>query len=180
MAPAPERLVVARRGETGAGDAVQDAEFKRRWDKAALQRNVCTELRRHPLIGADLNEHANTAGSITDLSLHGIPIELKAVDTLINSLDQCEPFLGQTTSYAIAKSKRTATLCVLDSSNKKTAPMPTEAVLDIRTQAQGAVSICVLVIHGDLALPRALSREGGVDKSDILIWVESGRVPYPR
>ncbi|HEY4091623.1 MAG TPA: hypothetical protein VGN46_08920 [Luteibacter sp.] len=141
-----------------AGRAIQDAEFKGRWDEASFQRHVRAELRRHPLIGADLDEHAHAAGGITDLSLHGIPIELKAVDTLISSVEQCESFLGQTASYAVAKSKRTAILCVLDSSNKKTAPVPPEALLDIRTQAQGAVSICVLVIQGNLARPSALSR----------------------
>lgn len=141
-----------------AGRAVQDAEFKGRWDEAAFQLHVRAELRRDPLIGADLDEHAHAAGGITDLSLRGMPIELKAVDTLITSVDQCESFLAQTASYAVAKSKRTAILCVLDSSDKKTAPVPPEALLNIRTQAQGAVSICVLVIQGHLALPSALSR----------------------
>lgn len=141
-----------------AGRAVQDAEFKGRWDEAAFQRYVRAELRRHPLIGADLDEHAHAAGGITDLSLRGMPIELKAVDTLVSSVDQCEPFLAQTASYAVAKSKRTAILCVLDSSDKKTAPVPPETLLDIRTHAQDAVSICVLVIQGHLARPSALSR----------------------
>ncbi|SDY65155.1 hypothetical protein SAMN04487939_104259 [Lysobacter sp. yr284] len=141
-----------------AGRAVQDAEFKGSWDEAAFQRYVRAELRRLPLIGADLDEHAHAAGGITDLSLRGIPIELKAVDTLISSVDQCAPFLAQTVSYAVAKSKRTAILCVLDSSEKKTAPMPPEMLLDIRTHAQGAVSICVLVIQGHLARPSMLSR----------------------
>lgn len=141
-----------------AGRAVQDAEFKGRWDEAAFQRYVRAELRRHPLIGADLDEHAHAGGGITDLSLRGMPIELKAIDTLISSVDQCELFFAQTASYAVAKSKRTAILCVLDSSDKKTAPMPPEALLDVCTQAQGAVSICVLVIQGNLARPSTLSR----------------------
>lgn len=141
-----------------AGRAVQDAEFKGRWNESAFQQYVRAELRRHPLIGADLDEHAHAAGGITDLSLRGMPIELKAVDTLISSVDQCETFLAQTASYAVAKSKRTAILCVLDSSEKKTAPVPPETLLDIRTHAQDAVSICVLVIQGNLARPSALSR----------------------
>lgn len=141
-----------------AGRAVQDAEFKGTWDEAAFQRHARAELRRYPSIGADLDEHAHAGGGITDLSLRGVPIELKAVDTLVSSVDQCEPFFAQTASYAVAKSKHTAVLCVLDSSNKKTAPVPPEALLDIRVQAQGAVSICVLVIQGNLARPSALSR----------------------
>ena len=123
-----------------------------------FQRHVRAELRRHPPIGADLDEHAHAAGGITDLSLRGLPIELKAVDKLISSIDQCEPFFAQTASYAVAKSKRTAILCVLDSSSKKMAPVPPEALLEIRTHAQDAVSICVLVIQGNLARPSALSR----------------------
>ncbi len=102
-----------------AGRAIQDAEFKGRWDEAAFQRFVRAELRRHPLVGADLDEHAHAAGGITDLSLCGMPIELKAVDTLISSVDQCESFLAQTASYTVAKSKRTAILCVLDTSDKE-------------------------------------------------------------
>jgi len=113
-----------------AGRAVQDDEFKGRWNETAFQQYVRAELRRHPLIGADLDEHAHAGGGITDLSLRGMPIELKAVGTLINSVDQCESFLAQTASYAVAKSKRTAILCVLDSSDKKTAPVPPEALLD--------------------------------------------------
>lgn len=141
-----------------AGRAVQDAEFSGRWDEAMFQRHVRAELRRHPPTGADLDEHAHAAGGITDLSLRGLPIELKAVDKLISSIDQCEPFFAQTATYAIAKSKRTAILCVLDSSSKKTAPVPPEMLLDIRTVARGEVSICVLVIQGNLARPSALSR----------------------
>ena len=141
-----------------AGRAVQDAEFKGRWGEAEFQRHVRAELRRYPMIGADLDEHANAAGGITDLSFRGMPIELKAVNTLISSVDQCESFLAQTASYAVAKSKRTAILCVLDTSQKKTSPVPAEALLEIRTQAQGAVSICVLVVQGNLARPSALSR----------------------
>src|SRR3546814_5616863 len=60
-----------------AGRAVQDAEFKGWWDEAAFHRNVRAEMRRHPLLGAELDEHAHAAGGITDLSLHGMPIELK-------------------------------------------------------------------------------------------------------
>lgn len=141
-----------------AGRAVQDAEFKGRWDEATFQRSLRAELRRNPMIGVDLDEHAHAGGGISDLSFRGMPIELKAVGTLISSVDQCEPFLAQTASYAVAKSKSTAILCVLDSSDKKTAAVPPEVLLDIRTQGQGAMSICVLVIQGNLARPSALSR----------------------
>jgi hypothetical protein len=141
-----------------AGRAVQDAEFKGRIVEAAFQKHVRAELRRNPLIGADLDEHAHASGGITDLSLRGMPIELKAVDTLVGSVDDCEQFLAQTVSYAVAKSKRTAILCVLDSSEKKTPPVPPETLLDIRQHAASGVLVCILVIQGNLAKPSALSR----------------------
>lgn len=142
-----------------AGRAVQDAEFKGNWSEKQFQQVVRAELRRHPPIGAALDEHAYAAGGITDLSLRGMPIELKAVDVPISSVDQCQSYLAQTASYAVAKGKRTAILCVLDSGEKKVAPMPPEALLDMRIDESSQVCICVLVIQGNLARPSDLSRK---------------------
>ncbi|MDA5337299.1 hypothetical protein LRM36_02595 [Stenotrophomonas maltophilia] len=142
-----------------AGRAVQDSEFKGNWSEKQFQQVVRAELRRHPPIGAALDEHAYAAGGITDLSLRGMPIELKAVDGLVSSVDQCQAFLAQTVSYAVAKGKRTAILCVLDNSEKKGAPMPPDALLDLRFDAVSQVCVCVLVIQGNLARPSDLSRK---------------------
>jgi hypothetical protein len=63
-----------------AGRAVQDAEFPGHWSEADFQRKIRAELRRNPGIASDLDEHVNAGGGITDLSLRGLPIELKVVD----------------------------------------------------------------------------------------------------
>lgn len=141
-----------------AGRAVQDAEFSGAWTEANFQTHVRSELRRNALIGSDLDEHAHGAGGITDLSLRGVPIELKVQRSLIASVDDCERYFAQTASYAAAKGKRTAILCVLDSSAKSTAPRSTDSLLDFRIHADSGVTICVLVIQGNLARPSALSR----------------------
>jgi hypothetical protein len=141
-----------------AGRAVQDAEFNGLWTEAEFQRHVRAELRRHPLIGSDLDEHAHGGGGITDLSLRGVPIELKVLKALVTSIDDCSPFLAQAASYAVAKSKRTAILCVLDTSKKTTPPMPAERLLGIELEPTSGVAVCVLVIQGNLARPSALSR----------------------
>lgn len=141
-----------------AGRAVQDAEFRGEWNEKAFQDHLRAEFRRNPLIGVELDEHANAAGGITDLSLRGVPIELKVIDSPIRSVDDCAQFMAQVASYAVAKSKRTAVLCVLDASPKRSAPVPPETLLDIRLSAEGHVAVCVLVIQGNLAKPSALSR----------------------
>lgn len=141
-----------------AGRAVQDNEFKGDWNEKAFQQVVRAELRRNPVVGSELDEHARAAGGITDLSLRGMPIELKAVPTPIASVEACDGFLEQAISYAVAKSKRTAIVCVLDASAKMAAPVPAENLLGMRLAANGAVSVVVLIIQGNLARPSDLSR----------------------
>ena len=141
-----------------AGRAVQDAEFRGEWSEKAFQEYVRAELRRSPLIGVDLDEHANAAGGITDLSLRGLPIELKVTESLVRSVDNCAQFMAQAASYAVGKSKRTAALCVLDASAKRAAPVPAETLLDIRMSADGYVAVCILIIQGNITKPSALSR----------------------
>ncbi|WP_172167971.1 hypothetical protein, partial [Paraburkholderia elongata] len=60
-----------------AGRALQDALFRRTCSEADFQADVRNELRRIPAIGSELEEHPRAAGGITDLSFHGIRIELK-------------------------------------------------------------------------------------------------------
>ena len=141
-----------------AGRAVQDAEFPGAWSEAQFQKHVRAELRRNALIGSKLDEHAHAAGGITDLSLGGIPIELKVERSQITSIDDCEKYFAQTASYAVAKGKRTSVLCVLDASEKISAPVAPESLLDVRVHDKTNVGICVLVIQGHLAKPSALSR----------------------
>jgi len=141
-----------------AGRAVQDAEFPSFWLESDFQDRVRVELRRNPLIGSHLDEHAHAAGGITDLSLRGMPIELKATRTFLPTVDDCSGYFAQTASYAVAKGKRTAILCVLDCSPKAASPRPPESLLELRLHEESGVVICVLVIQGNLAKPSALSR----------------------
>lgn len=141
-----------------AGRAVQDSEFAGHWTEARFQTHVRAELRRHPLIGVHLDEHAHAAGGITDLSLRGMPIELKVQHSAISSVDDCKAFFAQTIAYATAKSKRTAVLCVLDSADTRRQALPPEVLLDLRYDAESRVAVCVLAIQGNLPLPSSLSR----------------------
>ncbi|PXX44278.1 hypothetical protein [Undibacterium pigrum] len=141
-----------------AGRSVQDADFSGTWTEADFQIHVRSEMRRNVLIGSDLDEHAYAAGGITDLSFRGIPIELKVQKSLITNVDECEKFFAQTASYAVAKGKRTAILCVLDTGKKSTSPRSLDSLLDVRMHTDSGVTICVLVIQGNLAKPSSLSR----------------------
>ena len=142
-----------------AGRAVQDAEFTGVWTEAQFQDYVRKELRRRPEIGAELDEHAHASGGVTDLSYHGIPIELKSQSKQVLKLEDCQQFVEQTASYAVAKGKRVGILCVLDCSPKTSAPQPAEAGIDVFHKATKACSVAILVVlvQGNLAKPSSLS-----------------------
>jgi hypothetical protein len=141
-----------------AGRAVQDAEFPGSWTESQFQSQLRKELRRNTLIGAHLDEHANGGGGITDLSLRGMPIELKVVKSLVADVGDCERYFAQTASYAVAKGKHTGILCVLDSSEKATSSRSIDSLLGLQLHKDSGVMICVIVIQGNLAKPSALSR----------------------
>lgn len=140
-----------------AGSAVQDAVFPGKRTEAQFQEDVRAALRRYPSVGVELEEHANAAGGITDLSFRGIPIELKVESSILFSLEKAQRFVAQTATYAVAKGKKTAILCVLDCSEKNGAPRDPAQLVDIQF-AENGVQVCVLVIQGNLPKPSALSR----------------------
>jgi len=140
-----------------AGSAVQDALFPGKRLEAQFQLDVRTALRRNPSIGLELDEHANAAGGITDLSFHGIPIELKVENSTLFALEDGKRFVSQAASYAVAKGKKTAVLCVLDCSEKSGAPRDPAQLVGLESLENG-VQVCVLVIQGNLQKPSALSR----------------------
>lgn len=143
-----------------AGRAVQDAEFDRSFTETEFQSYVRVDLRRRPEIGAELDEHARAAGGITDLSFHGVPIELKSESRNLLRLADCERFVDQTVSYTVAKGKRVGILCVLDCSPKTSPPQPADAGIGIfnRSTDAGPVTICVVLVQGHLARPSSHSR----------------------
>jgi hypothetical protein len=139
-----------------AGSAVQDALFPGKRSEAQFQLDVRAALRRSPSIGIELDEHANAAGGITDLSFHGIPIELKVESSALFSLADGKRFASQAASYAVAKGKKTAVLCVLDCSGKSGPPRDPAQLVGF--QSVENVQVCTLVIQGNLQKPSALSR----------------------
>jgi hypothetical protein len=141
-----------------AGRAVQDAEFEGIWSEAQFQDCVRKELRRRPEIGAELDEHAHAAGGITDLSFHGIPIELKAQSKRTMSMEDCQQYVEQTASYVAAKGKNCGVLCVLDCSPKTLAPQPVDAGIGIleKSTSSGQVVIVVVLVQGNLRRPSSL------------------------
>lgn len=128
-------------------------------DEPQFQRDVRAELRRVPEIASELEEHPHASGGITDLSFRGIRIELKVDQNKLLALDDCNRFLGQTTSYVIATGKRIGVLCVLDCSPKIVA-FPAEenwGILKHKTR-DGEVFVVTLIIQGNLPTPSSLSR----------------------
>lgn len=140
-----------------AGSAVQDALFPDKRSEAQFQLDVRAALRRSPSIGIELDEHANAAGGITDLSFRGIPIELKVESAALFAPEDGQRFASQAASYAVAKGKKTAVLCVLDCSGKSGPPRDPAQLVGLISLENG-VHVCVLVIQGNLQKPSALSR----------------------
>lgn len=142
-----------------AGRAVQDAVFDGEWVEKTFQALVRQDLRRSPRIGSDLKEHAAAAGGFTDLSLRGIALELKVTGTRIKHMEDCRKYVEQAASYAVAKGKRVALLCILDTSAKKSAPLSAADGIDVLMSAPPAnVAVITLVIQGNITRPSKLSR----------------------
>lgn len=142
-----------------AGEAVQDNLFSKPIDEAAFQILARRDLRRWPGIGSRLDEHPRAAGGATDLSFEHIRIELKAQNTRPLRLEDCQQFVGQTTSYTVGSDKRIGVLCVLDGSAKIAAPFPAEDGMGILKTDDGAVAVVTVLIQGNLARPSDLSRK---------------------
>jgi hypothetical protein len=140
-----------------AGRAVQDALFPGKRSESQFQTDVRAVLRRSPSIGSELDEHANAAGGITDLSFRGIPIELKVESSVLFAVEDGQRFSAQAASYAVAKGKKTAVLCVLDCSDKHGPPRDPAQLVGFE-ELENGVHVCVLVVQGNLQKPSALSR----------------------
>jgi hypothetical protein len=132
-------------------DVVSETDFQNR---------IRSFLRSQPVIGASLEEHPRAGGGITDLSFRGIRLELKSESKRSMVLEDCQQFVGQAASYAVASGKRIAVLCVLDCSKKDRAPFPTEDGLGILMDQQGSSTTFVITVllQGNLTRPSNLSR----------------------
>jgi hypothetical protein len=142
------------------GQSVQDNKFPTAISEAEFQKEVRAWLRQQPAIGSQLEEQAHSTGGRTDLSFHGIRIELKSEPTKKLLPDDCKRYASQPASYAVGTNRRVAVLCVLDCSPKKEGPFPMEDGLfayAINTGTSPVYIICVL-LQGNLAKPSDLSR----------------------
>jgi hypothetical protein len=129
-------------------------------DESEFQKDIRAELGRIPEIASELEEHPHASGGITDLSFRGIRIELKVESKKLIIVDDCNRFVGQTASYAIATGKRIGILCVLDCSPKTGTALPAEENFEILKQPtkEGSVYVVTIIIQGNLPTPSSLSR----------------------
>jgi hypothetical protein len=143
-----------------AGQAVQDNLFDTALSEAEFQKRIKSFLRSQPKIGSNLEEHPRAGGGITDLSYKGIRLELKSETGRRLTLKDCQAFVPQTASYAVASGKRVAILCVLDCSKKQQAPLAMEDGFDVLMHQEGSsvTFIITILIQGNLPKPSSLSR----------------------
>jgi hypothetical protein len=143
-----------------AARAVHDRLFKNVASEGAFQTYLRDDLRRTPRLAAALEEHPHATGGITDLSFHGLPIELKYEDRQAVALADCQAYLAQAASYAVGRGKRIAILCVLDNVEKNATPAPPEEGLELLhvTSGNSQVWIPTIILQGGLARPSDLSR----------------------
>jgi hypothetical protein len=143
-----------------AAQSVQDNVFNQPIAEDEFQKRVRQFLRSHPMIGSALEEHPHAARGITDLSMRGIRLELKAEKEKRLTLADCEQYVAQAATYAIGSGKRIAVLCVLDSSPKKVTPFPVEDGVGVFVHQTSDTPIYVLtvLIQGNLAKPSDFSR----------------------
>jgi hypothetical protein len=142
-----------------AGAAVRDNFYESDdWDERRFQTDIRNRLRSEPKLASGLEEHENAAGGETDLTYHGMPIELKVEKRGSPHPDSCDGFSPQITAYMVAKERRLGILCVLDATKKSTAAFPAEDGITVKTFVQGKSlhAICLVFIQGNLGLPSRL------------------------
>jgi len=141
-----------------SGQAVQDRLYPAGMTEPQFQPQLRRLLRSDYRIGAELEEHPASAGGYTDLSFRRIAIELKA-EPMTFTPARNEKYRQQTAQYAVGFLKRVGVLCVLDSRQKATPPLPLDDLITVHklTDPEG-VFIVQVVIQGGITLPSDLSK----------------------
>jgi hypothetical protein len=117
-------------------------------------------LRNRSDIGEHLEEHPAAAGGITDLTFHGLPLELKVDNTKARQPKDYSKFFDQTAAYAIGLGKRIGILSVLESSIK-TSPVGViedDLELFVHKVGQSSLVIVVVIVRGGFPKPSSYSR----------------------
>jgi hypothetical protein len=140
-----------------AGQAVQHHLFPNPLYERAFQDWVRSFLSGRPEIGSKLEEHPRAAGGATDLSFERIRLELKSENDRPLRLNDCQQFVGQTSSYAAGSDKRVSVLCVLDGSRKVEQPFPADDGIGILKTGDDAIAVVTVLVQGNLARPSDLS-----------------------
>lgn len=144
-----------------AGQALRDNIFPTVISEKQFQKKVCEMLRSHSDIGEDLQIHPEAGGGITDLTFHGIPIELKVDDSKNLSSKDCDKFFDQTVAYAIGLGKQIGVLAVLDTACKNTPVGDLESDIEVfchQSESHSPVAIIVVIVRGVLPKPSSYSR----------------------
>ena len=144
-----------------AGEALQDNIFRGDYSESTFQTQLKGLLRARPRIGSELEEHPRAGGGITDLSYHGIRLELKIADTGYATKDSLLQYLPQTSQYVVGSDRKFGVLCLLDYSRKKQSPgsVSDDIALEVLQPPSGSgLPICVgtVIIRGNLAQPSSL------------------------
>jgi hypothetical protein len=146
-----------------AGQSLQDNLFPKKYSEEEFQNEIKKLLRQNPRIGSQLEEHPRAAGGITDLSFHGIRLELKSEQDQFVTADTASAFVQQTAQYVAGSDRRLGILCILDCSDKIQAPglVGNDIFLVPVPPRSGSgvpILIAVVIIRGNLPRPSDLSR----------------------
>lgn len=143
-----------------AGKALQDADFKGKWDEAKFQKELLNALRADPRIGSGLEEHPRASGGITDLSFRQIRLELKEDDKALLDLKSALKFTEQTAQYVAGSDRRLGILCVLDSSPKMAASGLVSNDIGVEwVMPKGGdtpTTLGIVIVRGNLPRPSSL------------------------
>ncbi len=146
-----------------AGQSLQSNIFPKQYSEEEFQKEVTRLLRQNPRIGSALEEHPRASGGITDLSFHGIRLELKSEQAQFVTAEAASRFVPQTAQYVSGSDRRLGILGILDCSAKTQAPGLVENDIYLvnvppRTGNGAPILIAVVIIRGNLPRPSDLSR----------------------
>ncbi len=146
-----------------AHESLADNIFPGDWSEAAFQKEMKSRLRTNPAIGSDLEEHPHVAGGITDLSFHGVRLELKVDPQPVDLEGAFESSGQQLAQYVVGSDRRCGVLVVLCRAPKGAAPGGLENDIGLRpinppTGGDRTIVLGIVLIRGDLPKPSSLSR----------------------